>query len=200
MISTPGTVDQLILPDQGGNWAESVTATEEGPAFGQIAKSLPKLDGLLTNAATVRAIAGRIPDLLRLDLGVILVGGWKKIEELRTYTNAKKYGPEETILVELTRHVITSAHKPSLDVMVNHVKLDTMPFDLKVTVTLDGAVLTIRGGKIHAVSPGTCKGSFELKCEGYTMLKREPAPLRLPGTWTFKEPVAIPAPDVPEKP
>ena len=71
-----------------------------------------------------------------------------------------------------------------------------MPFELKVALTLDGAVLTIRGGEIYSVSPGTCKASLELKCEGYTMLKRESAPVRLPGTWTFKEPVAIPPPQV----
>lgn len=194
-----GTVEELITPDNGANWMETVTAAQQGPAFEIIGKSRPKLSALLTNANAVRAIAGRIPALLRLDLGVILIGGWKKIEELRTYTNAQKYGPEETIMVELTRHVINSTHDPNLEITVNHVKVDTMPFELKVSLTIDGAVLTIRGGKIHAVSPGTCKASLELKCEKYTLLKREPAPIRLPGTWTFKEPVAIPPPKPPEK-
>ncbi len=167
MISTPGTVDELMPPVQGGSWTDIAIDTQENPAFGLIAKNLPKLDGLLTNVAAVKEIAGRIPDLLRLDLGVVLVGGWKKIGELRGYTDAKKYAPEETIVVELTKHTIVSSHKPTLDIIVNHVKVDTLPFELKLTVTLDGALLTIRGGKIYAVSPGACKGSFELKCEGF---------------------------------
>jgi hypothetical protein len=198
VISTPGTVDELMPPVQGGSWTDIVHDAPENPAFGLIAKNLPKLDGLLTNAAALREIAGRIPDLLRLDLGAVLVGGWKKIEELRGYTDAKKHGPEETIVVELTRHTIVSSHKPTLDIIVNHVKIDTLPFELKLTVTLDGALLTIRDAKIHAVSPGACKGSFELKCEGFTILKQEPAPLRMPGKWTFKEPVEIPGRSAPK--
>ena len=99
-----------------------------------------------------------------------------------------------------TKHTIVSSHKPTLDIIVNHVKVDTLPFELKLTVTLDGALLTIRGGKIYAASPGACKGSFELKCEGFTILKQEPAPLRMPGKWTFKEPVQIPVRDKPGTP
>ena len=187
-------------PVQGGSWTDIASDAQENPAFGLIAKNLPRLDGLLTNVAALKEIAGRIPDLLRLDLGVVLVGGWKKIGELRAYTDAKKYPPEETIVVELTRHTIVSTHKPTLDIIVNHVKVDTLPFELKLTVTLDGALLTIRGGKIHAVSPGACKGSFELKCEGFSVLKQEPAPLRMPGKWTFKEPVEIPVRKMAETP
>jgi hypothetical protein len=199
VISTLGTVDELMPPAQGGSWTGPIL-TEAHPAFGIIARNLPRVDGLLAHAAAVRAIAGRIPDLLRLDLGVVLVGGWKKLAELRSYTDAKKYGPEETVVVEITRHVITSVHKPTLDVIVNSVKVDTVPFELKLTVTLDGALLTIRAGKIYSVSPGACKGSFELKCEGFSLLKQDPAPLRLPGSWTFKEPVQIPGGDLSHTP
>jgi hypothetical protein len=135
-----------------------VTDTQENPAFGLIAKNLPKLDGLLTNVAAVKEIACRIPDLLRLDLGVVLVGGWKKIGELRGYTDAKKYAPEETIVVELTKHTIVSSHKPTLDIIVNDVKVDTLPFELKLTVTLDGALLTIRGGKTVEVVNADAEG------------------------------------------
>jgi len=196
VISTPGTIDELMPPAHGGSWTDGPIVTEADPAFGIMARNLPNVGGLLAHAAAVRAIAARIPDLLRLDLGVVLVGGWKKLAELRSYTDPKKYGPEETVVVEITRHIITSVHRPTLDVIVNSVRVDTLPFELKLTVTLDGALLTIRAGKIHSVSPGACKGSFELKCEGFSILKQDPAPLRLPGAWTFKEPVQIPGGDV----
>lgn len=192
MISTPGTVDELMPPLADGSWTDIAIDAQQHRAFELVGKSLPKLEGLLTSTGAVNAIADRIKDLLRLDLGVILVGGWKKIAELRGYTDAKKYGPDQTVVVELTRHIITSLHKPTLDVIVNQVTIDTLKFELKLTLTLDGALLTIRGGKIHSVSPGACKGSFELKCEGFPVLKKEPAALRLPGSWTFKEPVQIP--------
>jgi hypothetical protein len=70
-------------------------------------------------------------------------------------------------------------------------------FELEVVATIDGALLNIRGGKILSVSPGACQGSLELKCEGYTVFKREPKAIRLPGTWTFKTPIEIEPPGRP---
>ena len=130
MISTPGTIDELMPPANGGSWTDGPIVTEADPAFGIMARNLPNVGGLLAHAAAVRAIAARIPDLLRLDLGVVLVGGWKKLAELRSYTDPKKYGPEETVVVEITRHIITSVHRPTLDVIVNSVKVDTLPYRL----------------------------------------------------------------------
>src|SRR5262245_43637582 len=172
MTVTPetATVDELLSATNGGGWAESLRALQDGPAFSRIVRSLPAGGGLSGSGAAFAAIAARIPHLLRLDLGVILVGGWKKIQELRRYTDAKKYKPEETILVEITKHTVTSKHTPTLDIMFDDVKVDTVPFELILTATLDGALLHIRAGKILAVSPGQCKASVELKCEGYSVL------------------------------
>jgi hypothetical protein len=167
-------------------------ALEGGPAYARIMKCLMADGGLMSSVETFRTVAARIAELLRLDLGVILVGGWKKMAELRGYTDRSKYGPDETVLVEITRHTVTSTHKPSLEVLVDGVKIDTLPFELKLTLTLDGAVLTIRDGKILAVSPGKCTAGGEMTLEGYEIFKREAASVKLPGTWTFKEPIAIP--------
>jgi len=191
VTSTAGTLVELFADLHGGTWAESVKALEGGPAYARIMQRLATHGGLMNGVDAFRTVAGRIADLLRLDLGVIIVGGWKKMAELRRYTDRAKYPPDEGVLVEVTRHTVTSTHKPSLDIVVNDMKVDEVPFELKLTVTLDGALLTIRDGKIEAMSPAACKAGGELKCEGYTILKRESAPIKVPGTWTFKEPIAI---------
>lgn len=192
MISTPGTPVELFSDLHGGGWAESIKALEDGPAYVRIMKHLATSGGLMNNVEVFRTVGAGIADFLRLDLGVILVGGWKKMAELRGYTDRSKYGPDETILVEITQHTVTSKHKPSLDIVINGEKIDTVEFKLKLTITIDGAVLTIRDGRILAVSPGACKVGGELKCEDYTIFKRDSAPVRVPGTWTFKEPIEIP--------
>lgn len=191
MTSTPGALIELFSEVQGGRWEDSAKALEGGPACVAIIKRLATHGSLLNNVSAFRTVAARIPELLRLDLGVIIVGGWKKMAELRRYTDRAKYPPDEGVLVEVTRHTVTSTHKPSLAIVVNDQKVDAVPFELKLTVTLDGALLTIRDGKIEAMSPAACKAGGELKCEGYTILKRESAPIRVPGTWTFKEPISI---------
>jgi hypothetical protein len=191
MTSTPGTLIEAFSELQSGKWDESAKALEGGAAYAAIMKRLATSGSLLNSVGAFRMVAARIPDLLRLDLGVIIVGGWKKMAELRRYTDRAKYPPGEGVLVEVTRHTVTSTHKPSLDIVVNDKKIDAVPFELKLTITLDGALLTIRDGKIEAMSPGACKAGGELKCEGYTIVKRDSSPIKVPGTWTFKEPIAI---------
>ena len=196
MTSAPGTLFELFTDLHGARWDESMKALEGGPAYARIMKRLTAHSGLMSGVETFRAVAARIAELLRLDLGVIVVGGWKKAAELRGYTDRSKYGPDETVFVEITRHTVESTHKPRLDILVDGVKIDTLPFKLKLTITLDGALLTIRDGKILAVSPGACKASVEIKIEGYTILTRDSASIKAPGTWTFREPIEIPSPRV----
>lgn len=191
MTSPNGTVDQLFSDFQDDSWTERLKVLEHGQVYARIMKSLVTHGGLVNSVGSFKTLAARIPDLLRLDLGVILVGGWQKMTELRRYTDRKKYPPDETVLVEITRHTVTSTHKPKLDIVIDGVKVDTVPFELKLTIIIDGAVLTIRDGRILAVSPGATKAGAEFKCEGYTIVKRESAPVRVPGKWTFKEPIEI---------
>ena len=91
--------------------------------------------------------------------------------------------------VKLGQHTVTSSHKPSLDIVVDGVKVDTVPFDLKLTITLDTALLTIRGGEVLAVAPGARQAAGELECEGFSLVKRESRTVKLPGKWTFKQPI-----------
>ena len=183
------TVGDLFSGLQGGDWVEALTSVES-PLFARLTRALPG-HGFLNVSGPFKTIAARIPDLLRLDLGAILVGGWKKVAEFQRYADPARYPPDETIFVKLGQHTVTSSHKPSLDIVVDGVKVDTVPFELKLTVTLDTALLTIRAGEVLAVSPGTCKAAGEFKCEGYSLVRREPRSIKLPGRWTFKEPIRI---------
>ena len=188
-----GTPIDVFSELQDSRWEEGAKSLEGGAAYTAIIKRLATHGSLLNNLGAFRTVAARIPDLLRLDFGVIVVGGWKKVAELRRYTDREKYSPDESVLVDVTRHTITSTHKPTLDIVVNGKKVDAVPFELKLTITIDGASLTIRDGKIEAITPLACKAGGELKCEGYTILKRDAVPIKLPGTgtWKFKEPIAI---------
>lgn len=194
MTSTPGTLIELFSDLNGGRWTESMRVLEGGPVYARIMKRLAPLGGAMNNVEAFRTLSASIANLLRLDLGVILVGGWKKMAELRRYTDREKYRPDETMIVELTRHTVTSTHKPILDIVADGLKIDAVPFDLELTITLDGALLEIRDGKILAVTPGSCKIGGELKCEGVEIFKRNSAPVTLNGRWTFEEPVQIPLP------
>ncbi len=183
------TAADLLSGPHGSDWVETL-ASAESPMFVRLTRALPA-QGFLNVTGAFKTIAGRIPDLLRLDLGAILVGGWKKVSELERYADPVRYPPDETVFVTLGQHTVTSSHKPSLDILVDGAKVDTVPFDLKLTLTLDTATLTIRGGEVLAAAPGACKAAGELKCEGYSLVKRESGTVKLPGKWTFRKPIKI---------
>lgn len=192
MTSSPGTLIELFSDLNGGSWAESMKVLEGGPVYARMMRRLAPLGGAMSNVEAFRTLSASIANLLRLDLGVILVGGWKKIAELRRYTDRDKYRPDETVIVELTRHAITSKHNPILDIVADGVKIDAVLFNLTLTITLDGALLEIRDGKILAVTPGSCKIGGELKCEGFEIFKRNSEAVKLDGRWAFEEPIQIP--------
>jgi hypothetical protein len=141
VTSTPGTLIELFSDLNAGRWTESMKVLEGGPVYARIMKRLAPLGGAMNNVEAFRTLSASIANLLSLDLGVILVGGWKKMAELRRYTDREKYRPDETVIVELTRHTVTSTHKPILDLVADGLKIDAVPFDLELTITLDGALL-----------------------------------------------------------
>ena len=191
MTSANATVDELVSDPESPTWPERLKMLEHSVAHQRLMKSLATYGDMINSLGVFRGIAAQIPGLLRLDLGVILVGGWKKMADLRGYTDRAKYPADQTVFVEVTRHTVSSIHKPSLDIVVNGVKVDAVPFELKLMIVVDGAVLTIRDGRILSVKTGACKAGIEFKCEGYMILKRDSASVKAPGEWTFKEPVEI---------
>lgn len=183
------TVGDLLSGLQGGNWVEGLTSLES-PLFARLTRALPG-HGFLNVSGAFTTIAARIPDMLHLDLGAILVGSWKKVSEFQRYADPSEYPPDETIFVKLGQHTVTSSHRPHLDIVVDGVKVDTVPFELRLTLTLDTALLTIRAGEVLAVAPGACRAAGQFTCEGYPLVKRESKAIKLPGRWMFKEPIKI---------
>ena len=171
---------------------------DSSPGFEGLAATLAGQTDMMDRTATLQAIATKLPDLLGIDVGKVLVGGWKKSEELRRYADPEQYPPDETMLVELIQHSIRSSHAPHLDFMIRDTQVSRIDFELDMELDVDGAVLTIRDGKIWALSVGTCLASGELTCGGHSIMKKKAEPIDIPGTYELAQPVQIAPP--PESP
>jgi hypothetical protein len=191
------TVDEVLGFDADDR-RQRLAELESSPAFAGIAETITRNFSHLSTAAAVRAIVAKIPELLRVDVESLLVGAWKKYAELQRYRDAATYPPDETVLVELAEHTIRSSHTPYLDIMVGESRLHRIEFQLDLELVIKGAVLTVRDGRIWAVSVGSCEASGELTFKGYSLLKRQSTPVALPGTHTFAAPIPIPALPLPE--
>lgn len=191
MTSMPQTLATFFGGVDGDEWRRRAAGLQASPAFARIAGAVAGYGDLMSWPSAFGEIAGKIPDLLAIDPSKLLVGTWAKGKEFQQYADPEKYPPDETILVKLARHTIRSAHEPKVEVMANDVLVDTVDFELSMAITIEGAVLKIRGGKIHEVALGECTASGELSCEGHSLSKRESEPFELPGKLQLSEPFPI---------
>lgn len=115
-------------------------------------------------------------------------------EELRRYADPEKYPASETILVELASHLVRSKHEPHVEIMIGRAEVGRVDFEFEMALTLDGAVLEVRDGKIHSVRTGSCQASGGLSCEGISLFEEESRPFEIPGKVTLARPVEIAPP------
>lgn len=142
--------------------------------------------------AAFEAIIKKAEDLLDIEIPDIMIGAWKKYAELAKYTDAEEYPPDETYLVPLAEHTITSNHKPHIDILVNDHKLGSINFSIDLSLALKGFVLKIQAAKITEILTGSCQAKGSLKCEDFTLLEKQSEPLSLPVSIILKTPISIP--------
>lgn len=189
--SPPQTLATFFGAADADEWRRRAAGLHSKPAFTRLASAVAGYGDLMSWPSAFGEIVGRIPDLLAIDPSKLLVGTWAKGREFQRYADPEQYPPDETVLVKLARHTIRSAHEPKVEVVANEVLVDTVDFKLSLAITIEGAVLTIRDGKIHEVALGECTGSGELSCEGHPLARRESEPFELPGKLELAEPFPI---------
>lgn len=126
-------------------------------------KGIPVPDGFF------KEMIREVSELLDIDVHAILLSAWGVSKEFRKYLKKNSYPPDETVLVPLGEHTVTSKHRPSLKPTVGKIPLKEVHFNVDLALKLDGVILKMRNGRIMAVTIGFCEaegdvmfGSFKL--------------------------------------
>jgi hypothetical protein len=170
---------------------QGATAVSASPALAGLAQRLATQVEMFSWPGLLGDILAKAPDLLELDPSKILANAWARDAEFRKYADPELYPPDETVLVELVHHVIKSTQEPKLEIVAANKVLDTVDFKLAMAITIEGAILHIRDGKIWEVALGNCTASGSLSCEGLSLFERKSEPFKLPGKLEFSEPMSI---------
>jgi hypothetical protein len=117
--------------------------------------------------------------LLDLDLGDLVVAGWRKQGQLTAAAERTTANPGTSEVVELATHHISSVHRPSVELLVNDVHLATVTFDLEVELVVRALVVTVRDGQVVSLYSGNCDLAVTLAAEGAQLASRR-AHLELP--------------------
>jgi hypothetical protein len=137
------------------------------------------------------ALADSLRQILSTPITEILAGGWNTYRSLRKYQDAKKYPPDEVILVPLKEHKISSSHKPRIEILVNDQLVGTIEFEIKLGLEIEMATLKIQGGKIREVEAGAITGTGTLTCGSATLLECKSKRIHLPRVLSFGEGLPI---------
>ena len=131
--------------------------------------------------------------LLDIEVVRLLVDGWNKSRELRKYRDEATYPPDEVIVVALSKHKLESQHKPHLELVVADRPVGRLNFQIDVAINIDGAQLTIQGGRIMRIATGKTSGTGTIRCEGVIVGQKEAKLGALPGSIDLGNGVPIPA-------
>jgi hypothetical protein len=122
--------------------------------------------------AVERELGSALGGLLNLNLGDVLVGGWRRHRGLATAAQNTRANPGASELVQLATHRITTSHRPHVDVVVNGATLATVGFELALTLDVDGVLATVRDAHLVSLHGGRCTVAVRLTCGGHDLIAR----------------------------
>jgi hypothetical protein len=152
-----------------GDAAETTEALTR--SFSDCGVAQPSIQGLRRLSvsglrAVDREIATVADGLFNLDFGNILMSGWRRYTALAKAAERTLATPGREERVVLVSHRVTSTHYPSVDLLVDGVKVHTFVFELKVVFDLNGVIAVLRHGDLVALRGGQCVITVTLTLEG----------------------------------
>jgi len=138
--------------------------------------------------STVKWTAG-LPDVVEKIAGVfdikvpaVLIGGWRKADEIRKALAESEKNPADTTFVEMAEHTVKSVHHPSVTLEVKGVVVGKLEFTVDVSFTLKGVILKLQQGEITQIQTGSCEAQGKILCGTLELATKKLEPIKLPGT------------------
>lgn len=150
---------------------EQHTTIESSEKISELRKKIRVKEPLMEWTSVYRQIMDKCPELLKIKLKDILLGGWRKFQQIEQYLDQGKSNPEVTFTVPVLNHTIVSEHHPKIKIRINEVELGEIDFRIQLKLELSGIILNIKEGEIEGVKAGTCKCKGSLSCEGVPILE-----------------------------
>jgi hypothetical protein len=156
----------LLGDDTGADTVEVLARSLNEQGVSQsVIQGIRSLSGSALQAVN-HEIATVADGFLHLDLGDVLVSCWGKYTELTNAAQRTLASPGSEELVVLATHRVVSTHRPSVDLLVDGVKVHTFVFVLKVVFDLNGVVTVLRRGGLVALRGGECVITATFTLEG----------------------------------
>lgn len=151
--------------------AEQHKTIESSEKMDALRKKIRVHEPLMEWNSVYRQVLDKCPELLKIRLQDVLMGGWRKYQQINQYLEQGKANPEVSFTVPVLNHSIVSEHHPKIEIRINNAELGEIEFEILLKLELTGIILDIKGGEIEGVKAGTCTCKGSLSCEGIPILK-----------------------------
>jgi hypothetical protein len=166
----PLTTSAFLFDDEDTGPALARALDEHG-----VLGSLDNALGLMaqtTREAAGDQVAAVANGVLALDLGDLVIAGWRKQGQLAAAAERTAATPGTSELVELATHRVSSVHHPYVELLVNDVRVTTVNFELDLQFEIKALVATVRDGHLVSLHSGDCDLSATLTAENIRLASR----------------------------
>jgi hypothetical protein len=157
----------------------------EDNAAAALGRSLNELGAAETALRGVRHLSGTalrtiddevgrmLGGLLDIDVGDALVMGWRKHRALTGAARRTLAAPAREEVVVLATHRITWTTRPTVDLFVADLRVNSFEFELRLVLDVIGLTAVIRAGHLVGLRGGECEVAATLTLEGGVLARRE---------------------------
>jgi hypothetical protein len=191
-VTAPVSARVFLLGDDTGADTAEVLARSLGES-GVAGSAIQGLRGLSASAlqAVHREVATVTNGLLNLDFGNLLVSGWRKYTDLTKAAKRTLASPDSEEIVVLATHRIVSTHQPSVDLIIDGIKVHTLVFELTVEFDLNGVVAVVRRGDLVALRCGECVVTATLTLKETSLKRSRKGRIDLPLVVRLNPPISL---------
>jgi hypothetical protein len=141
----------------------------------------------IQSVATMPDVAEMLGELFDIPIPSLLLGAWRKADELDRLLKQSEASPEEIMYLELTEHTIERNLEPYIEIRIEGFPPQRLPFTLNLTFRLTGFVLKVQAGKIREIQTARCYLKGKILFNRRELLKKEFEPIELPGSIPISE-------------
>jgi hypothetical protein len=136
-------------------------------------------------------IAEHVCDALKPDLVSVFSGAWAKYSELKKCADETREDAKSTMDVAFADHEFTYEIESAVDVLLDGVKVASIPFKFAAVCAVSGLELYLKKGCVYQVRSGRLDLRAEIQCAENVVWTRALAGVNLPGELQLDDPIAI---------
>ncbi|HEX6254177.1 MAG TPA: hypothetical protein VFZ70_00050 [Euzebyales bacterium] len=141
-------------------------------AVARLGRGLPTLSPRAADLVgrRIASVAARAADI---DVGAVAMNAWSKHRALvdAAFRTLEDAGSEA--LVHLSTHTVNSTHEPHVDVLVDELRIGTVPLVIELELVVHSLAATVRDGHLARLDTGRCELGARLLCHGVVLAHRE---------------------------